>query len=64
MYLTNLLFFEAFPSGEFYKLPNLPDISAVNVLGDFEIAADRLAIIDGEGLWYAPVIFDLETLRD
>ena len=50
MYLTNLLFFEAFPSGEFYKLPNLPDISAVNVLGDFEIAADRLAIIDGEGL--------------
>ena len=43
-------FFEAFPSGEFYRVPNLPDISAVNVLGDFEIAADRLAIIDGEGL--------------
>lgn len=27
----------------------MPNITAVNALGDFDIAADRLAIIDGEG---------------
>jgi hypothetical protein len=36
-------------------VPSLPNITAVNALGDFWIAADRLAIIDGEGLqfWFA-----------
>ena len=29
-------------------MPRLPDIESVNVLGDFNIAADRLAIVDGE----------------
>lgn len=41
---------QAFPAGEHFKVPAMPNITAVNVLGDFEIAADRLAIIDGEGL--------------
>lgn len=27
----------------------MPNITAVNALGDFAISADRLAIIDGEG---------------
>lgn len=27
----------------------MPNVTAVNVLGDFDIAVDRLAIIDGEG---------------
>jgi hypothetical protein len=29
----------------------MPNVTAVNALGDFGIAADRLAIIDGEGLY-------------
>jgi hypothetical protein len=40
---------QAFPPGEYYSIPKTPNISAVNILGDFDIAADRLAIIDGEG---------------
>lgn len=42
----------------------MPNITAVNALGDFEIAADRLAIIDGEGPWpaVARVWFELLTL--
>ena len=43
-------FFKAFPPGEHFSIPALPNITAVNALGDFDIAADRLAIIDGEGL--------------
>lgn len=33
-------------------MPAMPNITAVNALGDFEIAADRLAIIDGEGSYF------------
>lgn len=29
-------------------MPSLPNVTVVNELGDFEIASDRLAIIDGE----------------
>ncbi|KAK7028822.1 Serine carboxypeptidase [Paramarasmius palmivorus] len=39
---------QAYLPGEFFTVPNLPNVSEVNVLGDFDIAADRLAIIDGE----------------
>ncbi|KAI0247491.1 peptidase S28 [Lactifluus subvellereus] len=39
---------QAFPSGEHYKVPPLPNVTAVNALGDYRIAADRLAFIDGE----------------
>jgi hypothetical protein len=31
----------------------MPNVTAVNALGDFIIAADRLAIIDGEGKFFA-----------
>ncbi|KAG6371555.1 hypothetical protein JVT61DRAFT_9261 [Boletus reticuloceps] len=39
---------QAFPPGKHFTVPAQPDISVVNALGDFAIAADRLAIIDGE----------------
>ncbi|KAF8810219.1 peptidase S28 [Phlegmacium glaucopus] len=39
---------QAFPPGEYFSVPPLPNITAVNALGDFDIAADRLAFIDGE----------------
>ncbi|KZP11672.1 peptidase S28 [Athelia psychrophila] len=39
---------QAFPPGKHFKIPTMPNITAVNALGGFEIAADRLAIIDGE----------------
>ncbi|KAF8905141.1 serine carboxypeptidase S28-domain-containing protein [Mucidula mucida] len=39
---------QAYPPGDFFKVPAMPNVTAVNVLGDFDIAADRLAIIDGE----------------
>jgi hypothetical protein len=38
----------AFPPGKHNVVPPLPNVTAVNALGDFGIAADRLAIIDGE----------------
>lgn len=40
---------QAFPPGQHFTVPALPDIDAVNKLGGLNIAADRLAIIDGEG---------------
>ncbi len=40
---------QAFPPGQHFSVPSLPNITAVNALGDFWIAADRLAFIDGEG---------------
>jgi len=39
---------QAFPPGDSFIVPPLPNVTVVNALGDFEIAADRLAIIDGE----------------
>ena len=47
---------QAFPPGKHFAIPPLPNITAVNVLGDFSIARDRLAIIDGEGAsaYFAP----------
>ncbi|EIM81403.1 peptidase S28 [Stereum hirsutum FP-91666 SS1] len=39
---------QAFAPGEFFTVPPLPNVTSVNVLGDFGIAADRLAIVDGE----------------
>jgi hypothetical protein len=40
---------QAYPAGKHFVVPPMPNITAVNALGDFAIAADRLAIIDGEG---------------
>ncbi|KAJ7018968.1 peptidase S28 [Mycena alexandri] len=39
---------QAYPPGEFFQVPALPNIEDVNKLGGFNIAHDRLAIIDGE----------------
>jgi len=39
---------QAYPPGKIFVVPSMPNITAVNSLGDFSIAADRLAIIDGE----------------
>ncbi|KAJ7079718.1 serine carboxypeptidase S28-domain-containing protein [Mycena belliarum] len=39
---------QAFPPGKHFTVPKMPNVTVVNVLGDFDIAADRLAIIDGE----------------
>ncbi len=41
--------FQAYAPGKYFTVPPLPNVTAVDVLGDFDIAADRLAIIDGEG---------------
>ncbi|KAJ6611408.1 serine carboxypeptidase S28-domain-containing protein [Mycena sp. CBHHK59/15] len=39
---------QAFAPGKYFTVPALPNVTVVNILGDFDIAADRLAIIDGE----------------
>ena len=39
---------QAFPPGEYFKVPPLPNVTSVNILGGFFIAKDRLAIVDGE----------------
>ncbi|KDQ62701.1 hypothetical protein JAAARDRAFT_121424 [Jaapia argillacea MUCL 33604] len=39
---------QAYPPGEHFVVPLMPNVTIVNELGDFDIAADRLAIIDGE----------------
>ncbi|CDO71761.1 hypothetical protein BN946_scf184920.g45 [Trametes cinnabarina] len=41
-------FFMAYPPGHFFKVPAEPNITAVNSLGGYNIAYDRLAIIDGQ----------------
>ncbi|KAI0761167.1 peptidase S28 [Trametes elegans] len=38
----------AYPPGEHFQVPAEPNITAVNALGGYHIAHDRLAIIDGE----------------
>ncbi|TBU27201.1 peptidase S28 [Dichomitus squalens] len=46
---------QAYLPGKHFAVPALPNITAVNALGDFDIAADRLAIIDGEVDPWRPV---------
>lgn len=46
----------AYPPGEHFKLPELPDVAEVNRRGDFAIAMDRLAIIDGEWDPWRPMV--------
>ncbi|KAH9480734.1 putative extracellular serine carboxypeptidase [Psilocybe cubensis] len=46
---------QAFPPGKHFSVPSMPNITAVNALGDFWIEADRLAIIDGEVDPWRPV---------
>jgi hypothetical protein len=54
---------QAFPPGEYYKVPPLPNVTAVNVLGDYHIAADRLAFIDGECTYIQSFYPFLEWVR-
>uniref|UniRef100_V5F0R2 Hydrolytic enzymes of the alpha/beta hydrolase fold n=2 Tax=Kalmanozyma brasiliensis (strain GHG001) TaxID=1365824 RepID=V5F0R2_KALBG len=39
---------KGFPAGEHYTMPARPDIDEVNKLGNFKLAVDRLAFIDGQ----------------
>ncbi|KAF8236003.1 hypothetical protein L208DRAFT_1253713 [Tricholoma matsutake] len=41
-------FILAFPPRKYFAVPSLPNIMAINALGDFDLAADCLAFIDGE----------------
>lgn len=54
---------QAFPPGEHFAVPSLPNVTVVNVLGDFSIARDRLAIIDGEGAFVYPLTLEFLTFR-
>ncbi|KAF8316053.1 hypothetical protein DL93DRAFT_2078243 [Clavulina sp. PMI_390] len=38
---------KSFPPGQFAKVPPMPNVTAVNVLGDFQLSRPRLAFIDG-----------------
>jgi hypothetical protein len=40
---------QAFPAGALFAVPAWPNVSVVNALGDYGLAADRLAFIDGDG---------------
>ena len=53
---------QAFPPGKYFSIPPLPNVTAVNELGDFSIAKDRLAIIDGEGASVCPCVGTLHFL--
>ena len=37
--------------GKHFQVPQWPNVTVVNALGDYGIADDRLAIIDGEGTY-------------
>lgn len=37
-----------FPPGKHYSIPAQPDVSKTNSLGDYDIAGDRFATVDGE----------------
>jgi hypothetical protein len=45
---SSLTHSKAFPPGKHFTVPQLPNVTVVNELGDFDLAADRLAFIDGE----------------
>ena len=47
--MSHELVSQAFPPGKHFVVPHLPNVTVVKQLGDFDIAADKLAIIDGEG---------------
>ncbi|KAJ3552182.1 hypothetical protein NM688_g4286 [Phlebia brevispora] len=38
----------SYPPGEFFTVPNVPDVAVINAYGGLNIAADRLAIVDGQ----------------
>ncbi|KAH9922863.1 peptidase S28 [Epithele typhae] len=52
---TSMICRQAYPPGKHFQVPAFPNLTAVNSLGDYDIAADRLAIIDGEVDPWRPV---------
>ncbi|TFK89724.1 peptidase S28 [Polyporus arcularius HHB13444] len=54
---------QAYLPGKHFAVPALPNITAVNALGDYDIEADRLAIIDGEVDPWRPVTPHSEYAR-
>ncbi|KAI0755028.1 peptidase S28 [Daedaleopsis nitida] len=55
---------QAYLPGKHFIVPPFPNITAVNALGDFDIEADRLAIIDGEVDPWRPVTPHSDYARD
>ncbi|KAF5377966.1 hypothetical protein D9615_006701 [Tricholomella constricta] len=56
---------QAFPPGKDFTVPAEPNITAVNALGDFDLAADRLAFIDGEvDPWRPDTPHDVDHAND
>ncbi|QRW17932.1 Serine carboxypeptidase S28 [Rhizoctonia solani] len=45
---TSAICRQAFPPGEHISVPDWPNVTAVNALGDYGLSADRLAFIDGD----------------
>ncbi|CCO28924.1 putative MFS-type transporter C1683,03c [Rhizoctonia solani AG-1 IB] len=45
---TSAICRQAFPPGEHISVPEWPNVTVVNALGDYGLAADRLAFIDGD----------------
>ena len=43
---------QSYPPGKHFAIPAWPNVEDVNRLGGYNIAYDRLAIIDGEGMRY------------
>lgn len=46
---------QAFPAGLHFAVPAWPNVTVVNELGDYGLAADRLAFIDGDGGCHDPI---------
>ncbi|KAI0770214.1 peptidase S28 [Fomes fomentarius] len=55
---------QAYLPGKHFVVPPFPNITAVNVLGDYDIEADRLAIVDGEVDPWRPVTPHSDYARD
>ncbi|KAI8971168.1 peptidase S28 [Trametes punicea] len=55
---------QAYPPGKHFVVPPLPNVAVVNALGDYDIEADRLAIIDGEVDPWRPVTPHSKYARD
>jgi hypothetical protein len=49
------IFHQAYPPGNHFAMPDMPDVYEVNRLGGLAIAANRLAVIAGDGDPWWPV---------
>jgi hypothetical protein len=46
--LSIVVLAQAYPPGEHFTIPAEPDVASVNKLGGWNVAADRLAFVDGQ----------------